>query len=49
MQKLLRAGSEDKDPRKKAIASVIDVTVIEGPAWPKPDLNRSSGRKFVGV
>ena len=49
MQKLFRAGREDRDPRKNAIASVIDVTVIEGPACLKPALKRSLGFKLVGV
>ena len=40
MQKLDRAGSDVKAPRKKAMASVSDVTVIEGPACLKPSLKR---------
>ena len=41
MQKLLIAGSDVIEPRKKAVASVIDVIVIEGPACIKPILNLS--------
>ena len=31
-QKLLRAGREENEPRKKARQSVTEVIVIEGPA-----------------
>ena len=48
-QKLLRAGSVVKEPRKKAIASVIDVMVMEGPACVSPILNLSSANKCCGV
>ena len=49
MQKLLSAGKEESDPRKNAIASVIEVTVIDGPACLKPILNLSLGFRLVGV
>ena len=39
IQKLYSAGKEESDPRKKATASVIEVTVIDGPACLNPILN----------
>ena len=45
MQKLLSAGSVVNEPRKKAIASVIDVIVIDGPACVNPILNLLSADK----
>lgn len=49
MQKLYSAGKEESDPRKKATASVIEVTVIDGPACLNPILNLSFGFKSVDV
>ena len=40
MQKLLSAGSVEREPRKKARPSVTDVIVIEGPACVRPILKR---------
>ena len=40
-QKLFNAGILEIDPIKKAIPSVTDVIVIDGPACVSPILNRS--------
>ena len=48
-QKDLTASMEDVDPIKKAIQSVIDVIVIEGPACFMPRLIRSPGGRSNGV
>ena len=45
IQKLYSAGKEESDPRKKATASVIEVTVIDGPACDIPSLNLSFALK----
>ena len=39
--KLLRAGSVESEPTKKASALVTEVIVIDGPAWISPILNLS--------
>ena len=42
-QKLPRAGEFEIDPMKNDMPSVIEVIVIEGPAWVRPILNLSFG------
>ena len=49
MQKLLSPGKELSEPPKKAIASVIEVIVIEGPACLRPIMNLSFADKCFGV
>ena len=49
MQKALMANIELVEPIKKAMASVRDVIVIEGPACCMPRLMRSEGGRFSGV
>ena len=41
MQKLFKAGSDVKEPKKKARPSVTEVIVMLGPAWIRPCLNLS--------
>ena len=48
-QKLFRAGRAPKEPRKKAIASVTDVIVMDGPARVMPCLNLLSADRCIGV
>ena len=49
MQKLLRAGIVDIDPKKNARPSVTDVMVIDGPACVRPILNLSDAVRCIGV
>ena len=49
MQKLCNPGIGVKEPRKKAIPSVTEVIVIDGPASVSPILNRSFADKCIGV
>ena len=48
-QKLLRAGTVDIEPRKKASPSVIEVIVMDGPACVRPILNLSLAVRCIGV
>ena len=48
-QKLLNPGMLDRAPRKKARASVTEVTVIEGPACFNPILNLSFAVRCNGA
>ena len=49
IQKLLIPGKIVRDPRKKAMPSVTEVIVIDGPACIRPRLNRSSADKCIGI
>ena len=49
IQKLLKAGILEIEPRKKARPSVTDVIVTDGPARVSPILKRSFTVRCVGV
>ena len=49
MQKLERPGNVEREPKKKAIPSVIEVIVMLGPAWARPNLNLSFASRCYGV
>ena len=48
MQKAFTANIDEVDPMKKAIQSVKDVIVIEGPAWSMPLMILYLGGKVNG-